>query len=58
MELFHRVCTVKLDFKKMLNKEQLGNSDLFVMINWPVYLINTEKIGIISEQFCDDQKVP
>ena len=58
MELFHWVCTVKLGFKKQLNKEQLGNSDLFVMTNWPVYLTNTEQIGIISEQFCDDQKVP
>ena len=46
MELFHWVCTVKLGFKKQLNKEQLGNSDLFVMTNWPVYLINTEQIGI------------
>ena len=50
-------CTVKLGFKERLNKEQLGNSEPFPVTNLPVYLINSEQIGI-SEQFCDDQKVP
>ena len=50
--------TVKLGFKKeLLNKEQIGNREPFPMTNLPVYLINSEQIGI-SEQFCDDQKVP
>ena len=49
--------TVKLGFKERLNKEQLGNSEPFPVTNLPVYLINSEQIGI-SEQFCDDQKVP
>ena len=50
-------CTVKLGFKELLNKEQIGNSEPFPVNNLPVYLINSEQIGI-SEQFCDDQKVP
>ena len=41
----------------MLNKEQIGNSESFTVINLPVYLINSEQIGI-SEQFCNDQKFP
>ena len=49
--------TVKLGFKERLNKEQIGNSEPFTMTNLPVYIINSEQIGI-SEQFCDDQKVP
>ena len=49
--------TVKLGFKERLNKEQIGNSKPFPVTNLPVYLINSEQIGI-SEQFCDDQKVP
>ena len=49
--------TVKLGFKELLNKEQIGNSEPFFVTNLPVYLINSEQIGI-SEQFCDDQKVP
>ena len=49
--------TVKLGFKELLNKEQIGNSEPFPVTNLPVYLINSEQIGI-SEQFCDDQKVP
>ena len=49
--------TGKLDFKEWLNKEQLGNSEPFPVTNLSVYLINSEQIGI-SEQFCDDQKVP
>ena len=52
-----KVSTVKLGFKERLNKEQLGNSEPFPVTNLPVYLINREQIGI-SEQFCDDQKVP
>ena len=51
------VGTVKLGFNELLNKEQIGNSEPFPMTNLPVYLINSEQIGI-SEQFCDDQKVP
>ena len=51
------VYTVKLGFKELLNKEQIGNSEPFPVTNLPVYLINSEQIGI-SEQFCDDQKVP
>ena len=43
--------TVKLGFKELLNKEQLGNSEPFPMTNMPVHLIN-------SEQLCDNQKVP
>ena len=49
--------SLKLGFKKLLNKEQIGNSGPFSVTNLPVYLINIEQIGI-SEQFCDDQKVP
>ena len=49
--------TVKLGFKELLNKEQIGNSEPFSVTNLPVYLINSEQIGI-SEQFGDDQKVP
>ena len=45
--------TVKLGFKERLNKEQLGNSEPFPVTNLPVFLINSEQIGI-SEQFCDD----
>ena len=48
--------TVKIGFKELLNKEQIGNSEPFHVTNLPVYLINSEQIGI-SEQFCDDQKV-
>ena len=40
--------TVKLGFKELLNKEKIDNRQ---------YLINSEQIGI-TEQFCDDQKVP
>ena len=49
--------TVKLDFKQLSDKEQIGNSEPFSVTNLPVYLINSEQIGI-SEQFFDDQKVP
>ena len=51
------VSTVKLGFKELLKKEQIGNSEPFFATNLPVYLINIEQIGI-SEQFYDDQKVP
>ena len=50
-------CTVNLGFKERLNKEQIGNSKPFLVNNLLVYLINREQISI-SEQFCDDQKVP
>ena len=49
--------TFKLDFKETVNKEHIGDSEPFPVTNLPVYLINSEQIGI-SEQFCDDQKVP
>ena len=49
--------TVKLGFKELLNKEQLGNSEPFPVINMPVCLTNSEEIGF-SEQLCDNQKVP
>jgi hypothetical protein len=49
--------TVKLGIKELLNKEQIGNSEPVSVTNLPVYFINSEQIGI-SEQFCDDQKVP
>ena len=51
------VSTVELGFKELLNKEQIGNSEPFPMTNLPVYLINSDQIGM-SEQFCDGQKVP
>ena len=41
------VYTVKLGNKERLNKEQLGNSKPFSVTNIPVYLINSERIGII-----------
>ena len=34
-------------FKERLNKEQLGNSEPFLVTNMPVHLINNEQIGII-----------
>ena len=40
-------------FKELLNKEQIGNSEPFPMTNLPVYLIDSEQIGI-SEQFCNN----
>ena len=49
--------TVKLCFKELLNEELIGYSEPVPVTNLPVYLINSEQIGI-SEQFCDDQKVP
>ena len=49
--------TFKFGFKELLNKEQIGNSEPFPVTNLPVYLINSEQIGI-SEQLCNDQKVP
>ena len=43
--------------KERLNKEQVGNSEPYLVTNMPVYLIDSEQIGS-SEQLCDDQKVP
>ena len=43
--IFH--VTVKLGFKERLNKEQLGNSEPFLVTNMPVNLTNNEQIGII-----------
>ena len=57
LEVYETYCTVKLGFKELLNKEQIGNSEPFPVTNLPVYLINSKQIGI-SEQFCDGQKVP
>ena len=54
--MVHNWHPVKLGFKKLLNKEQIGNSEPFPLTNLPFYLTNSEQIGI-SEQFCDDQKV-
>ena len=48
--------TVKLGDKKRFDKEQIGFKEPFFVTNIPVYLINSEQIGI-SEKFCDDQKV-
>ena len=56
-DMFNFVYTVKLCFKELLNKEQIGNSEPFPVTNLPLYLINSGQIGI-SEQFCNDQKVP
>ena len=42
--------------KERLDKEQLGNSESFLMTNIPVHLINSEQFGF-SEKLCDDQKV-
>ena len=55
--LIYETITVKLGFKELLNKEQLGNSEPFPVTNMPVHLINSEQISF-SEQFCDDQNVP
>ena len=52
-----QVHTVKLGFKKLLNKEQLVNSETFPVTNMPFHLMNSEQIAF-SEQLCDDQKVP
>ena len=52
----HKQSTVKLGFQELLNKDQIDNSEPFSMTNLPIYLINSEQIGI-SEQFCDGQKV-
>ena len=58
-----QVSTVKLGFKKLLDKVQLGNSEPFPVINMPVHLMNSEKIDfseqiVFSEQLCYEQKVP
>ena len=45
-----------LCIKKLFNKEQIGYSEPFPVTNLPVYLINSEQIGIIEKNF-DDQKV-
>ena len=55
--LIQKVNTVKFDFKERLNKEQIGNSEPFLVTNLLVYLMNSEHSGI-TEQFCDDQKFP
>ena len=36
---------VKLVFKELQNKEQLGNSEPFAVTNMPVHLINSEQSG-------------
>ena len=50
------VGTVKLGFKELLNKEQIGDSEPFPVTNLPVYFVNSEQAGI-TEQFCDGQEV-
>ena len=57
MTNFTVAVTVKHGFKEGLNKEQLGNSEPFPVINMPVHLMNTEQI-CNNEQLCHDQKVP
>ena len=49
--------TVKLGDKERLDSEQPGNSEPFPVTNMPVYIINSEQPGV-SEQICDDEKVP
>ena len=49
--------TVKLGNKELFDKEQIGINEPFPVTHLPVYLMYSEQIGI-SEQFCDDQKVP
>ena len=41
----------------LVDSEQPGNSEPFPVKNLPVYLMNSEQHGV-SEQFCDEQKVP
>jgi hypothetical protein len=48
--IFFHWIGLELGFKELLNKEQIGNSEPFPVTNLPVYLINSEQIGI-SEQF-------
>ena len=55
--MVEKCVTVKVEFKERLNKEQLGNGEVFPVTNMKGYLINSEQFGI-SEQFCNDQKVP
>ena len=43
--------TVKLGIKKLLNKEQLGNSEPFPVINMPVHLMNSEQVDILNKSF-------
>ena len=51
-----QVHTVKLGFKKLLNKEQLVNSETFPVTNMPFHLMNSEQI-VFSEQSYYNQKV-
>ena len=52
-----KIVVVKLGNKEQLDSEQLGNSEPFSVTKLPVYFINSEQPSI-SEQFCDEQKVP
>ena len=56
-QIFFYYSTVKIGFKERINREQLGNSEPFPVINMPVHLMNSEQVGV-SDQFWDDQKVP
>ena len=49
--------TVKLGDKERLDSEQLSNSEPFPVTSLLVYFINSKQPGV-SEQSCDDQKVP
>jgi hypothetical protein len=40
--------TVKLGFKELFNKEQIGNSEPFSVTNLPVYLINSEQMALVN----------
>ena len=51
-----QVSTVKLGFKKLLDKVQLGNSEPFPVINMPVHLMNSEKIDF-SEQIVFSEQI-
>ena len=46
-----QMSTVKLGFKELLNKEQIGISEPFFVTNLPVYLINSDQIGIKAKLF-------
>ena len=45
--------TVKLGFKKRLDKQQLDNDEPFPVTNMPVHLIISKQSGC-SEQLCDE----
>ena len=56
-EMLRIIPTVKLGDKKRLDCEQPSNSKPFSVTKLPVYFTNSEQ-PCVSEQFCNDQKVP